>query len=830
MVSQDFRHGIRILARSPGATAVTVFVLALGIGVNTAVFTAYKAMVGRPLDGRNPTELVNIGLVRESGASEAFFSYPDYKAYRDSLRSFSGLLAFRPGRFLLSNTGGLCGKVWKPEKAGLLPSGGSNKESIQSFVVSENYFEVLQATASRGRTFESRHGSAVVLISENYWQGRFASDPDILGKTVHLNGVPVTIVGITPMDFVGTGVGAPGFWVPIGLEPLLNNELAWLEQREQKRYRLVGRLARGVTVDQARAEVELHTAQLRTLHDPKSDAAKPSRALVWPGSPFPLPISYYGGLNLAIALTMCGAAMVLVVAAANAGGLQLARVRSREMELRTRMWLGASRARVMRQLLTESTLPCLLAGILAVFLSWAMLKGGEIWASNLLPVGYRLLVFDITPDPAIFGYVFVVSLAAGILSGIVPALLHSGGAVSSSRTSTASASGRRLQDLLVALQVALSLVLLATGSMFVRSAVRVTDVDPGFDFERMVQVDLQLPPGDRQAGLSEQIRDRFLALPGVTSVSRRRATGGGTASITILPAATGARSQARFAYVESNYFATMGMRLVTGRLSVGESSVVLSESLARQMWPGGESPLGRELRIEAGGGGGENRTFQVAGVVRDVQTGDLDPRSSQEVYLPFLPANAAGSASTHSVTFLIHTNGLPAEVMRALDGTIAQVDRDGSVVATYKPLEEMLRQSPRFLASSMAAGVAFLIGSFGLILALMGIYGTVSYIVALRTREVGIRLAVGAQNRDILGLILREGTRPVWLGLMAGTLIASGLVYVLRGLFFGISGGDSAAVFGGVAVVFLVIGVCASYPPARRAMRVDPVEALRHEG
>jgi predicted permease len=825
MLIQDLRHGVRILARSPGATAVTVFVLALGIGVNTAVFTAYKAMVGRSLDARNPAELVNVALVRESGTSDPSFSYPDYKAYRDSLRTVSGLLAFRPGRFILSNTGGLAGKVWKPENTGLLPADGSNQEFVHSFVVSENYFEVLQIAASRGRTFESGHPSAV-LISENYWLGRFAGDPSIVGKTVHLNGVPVTIAGVTPLDFVGTGMGAPAFWVPIGLEPVLNNEPQWLEQREQRRYRMVGRLAPGVSMEQANAEIALLTAQLRALHDPKSDAARSSRVLVWPGSPFPLPIRHYGGLNLTIALIMSAAAMVLVVAAANAGGLQLARVRSREAELRTRMWLGASRSRVIRQLLTESTLPCLLAGILAVFLSWGMLKGGEIWAADLLPVGYRALVFDVAPDPVIFGYVFAVSLIAGILSGIVPALLHSGGNGSSSRTSTASVSGRRLQDLLVALQVALSLVLLATGSMFVRSAARVMDVDPGFDFARLVQVDVQLPSrgGSQVAALSDQLRDRFLALPGVTSVSRRRAASGGGASTTVAPVA-GARTEARLSYVEPNYFATLGMRLVAGSNgSGGESPVVLSESLARHIWPGGESPLGRELRIRIAG---EDRTFQVAGIVRDIQTGELDLRSSREAYLAFRAPDAAASTA---VTFLIHTNGIPAEVMRAIDGSIAQVDRDGGIVATYKPLEEMLRQSPRFVVSAMAAGVAFLIGSFGLILALMGIYGTVSYIVALRTREVGIRLAVGAQSRDILGLILREGTRPVWLGLVAGTAIASGLVYVLRGIFFGINGADSVVVFAGVAGVFLGIGLCASYPPARRAMRVDPVEALRHDG
>src|ERR1700685_3723202 len=463
-VLQDLRYGARMLYRNAGFSTVAVLALGLGIGVNTAVFTAYKAMVARSLDARDPGAMVNLARVPDSGAADYTFSYPDYEAYRDSLHSFSGLIAFSFEHMRLSSAGGVVSQRTSLAgsaigKLGLLSSGASNAEFASVFAVSENYFKVLGIPALRGRTFGSLSipelvASPSVLISENYWQKRFARDPAVLGKTIHLNDAAVTVVGITPHDFAGASFGVPDFWLPIRLEPLVHADDTWLQNRENQRYRLVGRLASGVPIPHAQAELALLANHLRGLHDPHSDAARPLTALVWPGSPFPLPLKFFRGLELTILLIILAAAMLLGVACANVGSLQLARARSRQNELHTRLSLGAGRLRVIRQLLTESALLGLLGGGAALLFTLAWLKVAVAWAADAFPAGYGTLVFDVAPDLQIFAYVFAISLGAGTLFGLAPAIESSRSALSpASRASTSAVRTRRLQDILIAAQV-----------------------------------------------------------------------------------------------------------------------------------------------------------------------------------------------------------------------------------------------------------------------------------------------------------------------------------------------------------------------------------------
>lgn len=424
-VLQDLRYGIRTLSRNPWSTVITVLSLALGIGVNTAFFTAYHAFVARRLDARNPAEMVNIALIRDSGAAGFAFSYPDYEAYRDSVRALQGLVAFRPARVTLSNAGGMIDQRTAMSgsalgRLGLMTAGASNTEFAQVFIVSENYFAVLGVSAIRGRTFENPtvpgpvpgpvSAAPYVLISENYWQRRFGGDSEIVGKTLQLNGVPVTVIGVTPHDFAGTSVGAPAFWIPLGLEPQINADSNWLRERENGHYRMFGRLAPGVTVAQAKAQTALAADRIRKLHALGTEGAKPATVLVWPGSPFPLPLNYYPGLTDAVLLLMAGAAMILAVAAANAGSLQLARSRSREVELHTRLSLGATRARLIRQLLTENALVGILAGVFAMLVSWGFLKLAVKAFVDGMPVEFMAFVFDVSPSLPVFGYVLLVSL------------------------------------------------------------------------------------------------------------------------------------------------------------------------------------------------------------------------------------------------------------------------------------------------------------------------------------------------------------------------------------------------------------------------------------
>lgn len=840
-LSQDLRYGLRQLGHSWGFTIASVFALAMGIGVNTAVFTAYKAMIARPLDARDPGEMVNLGLTRglthAQGAAIVTFSYPDYEAYRDSVRSFRDVIAFSSEQMSLTDAGGVISQRNALASSGLgrlglLPFGASNAEFARVNVVSENYFTCLGVGVSRGRTFDSVSPS--VLISENYWQSRFASDPAALGKTVRLNGVAVTIVGITPRDFTGTDIAVPDFWLPFSVDPLVHADENRLSNRENPCCRLFARLVPRVGIRQAQAEMTLVAERLRALHDPHSDGAEPATALVWPGSPFPRPLSMMGGLKLTIVLVMLAAGMLLVVACANAGSLQMARARSRQSELRTRLSLGASRPRLLRQLLTESALLGLIAGTVALVFSWALLQIAVTLVAQGLPASEGALVFDVAPDLEIFVYVLGVSLVAGILFGLAPAI-ESSRPAAEGRASTSSVRSRRLQDFLIAAQVSLSLVLTIAGGMLIHSAIHTLTADPGYDSTHVIDLELRFPEAskysaDRRLALVHDLRTRLAALPGVAAITSGRPpefTGFPTAG-----ASVARQSMLYYACVQANYFETLRIPIILGsgfRSAAGqpERSAVLSESAAKQLWPG-ENPVGRSVRLGATDDRAhpasellaEGPAYLVIGVARDTSGAQFDGGDAKRVYLP-LPED-----QLQKYPILLRTQSDPAQVMRAID--LAVSSTDSNLIATSSTLDELLRLSPLFTASSIAAAIASTLGLLGLLLASLGIHGTVSYIVVLRTREVGIRIAIGAKKRDILGLILGESTRPVLVGLLIGMLLSVGASCLLRGLLYGLPTVDGIS-FAGVSLLFLSIALLAAYPPARRAMRVDPVVALRYE-
>jgi predicted permease len=851
---QDLRYALRQVRRNPGFTAAAVLALAIGIGVNTAVFTAYKTMVARPLDARDPGQMVNITLVRDSGASIFTFSYPDYEAYRDSVHSFSDVIAVSAEHMSLSNAGGIVRRPTAGSESGLgilgLPSSpASNAEFASVYVVSENYFKVLGIPLLRGRAFESVGipelvASPSVLISGNYWQKRFARDPTVLGKTIHLNGAAVTVVGITPHDFVGTSVGAPDFWLPLCLEPLVHADSNWLRDRENQRFRLFARLIPGVSMSRAQAEVSIVANHLRSLHDPRSDAARPATVLLSRGSPFPLPLKMYRGLILTILLIMSAAGMVLVIACANVACLELARARSRQPELHTRLSLGASRLRIVSQLLTESALLGLLAGVIALPFTWALLRLAVVLAAEELPPD-ATLVFDVTPDLHIFAFVFAISLVSGILFGLTPAIESSRSRLSSAvRGGTSPARSRRIQNVLIAMQVALSLVLMIAGSMLIRSSIKSLKMETGYDSKHVVDLNFQFPEGSkygvtRKIALAHQLRMRIAMLPGVVAITSARAPDDNSFRTAAIPlhreklSAQNGQSILHYTYIQENYFQALSIPLLAGHsfqahaAAQSEHSVILSESAARHLWPG-QNPMGRGLRLGATDERVHNQSelvpdgpaYQVIGIARDTRGVEFDGSDSRQVYLP-LPENGLPD---HPI--LIRTKSDPAQVIRAINPVISSIDPDLTV--TSLTLDEMLRRSAPFISSRLSAAVASVVGLIGLGLAAMGICGTVSYIVVLRTREVGIRMALGAQKREILGLILRESTRPVFAGLLAGMLGAAGACYLLRGVLYGLDTVDAIS-FLGVSLLFLAIALLAAYPPSRRAMRVDPMVALRYE-
>lgn len=852
-ILQDLRYGARMLFRNAGFTAIAIFALALGIGVNTTAITFYKAVFGRPLDAWNPRTMVNLALIHQSGSTDSWFSYPDYQAYRDHLHSFSGLIAVSNDRLTLSRAGGVLSQHNAAAgslmgKLGLLPSQIGDTEFATTFDVSENYFSTLGVSSIRGRTFNAGDeatlaASPSVLISENYWQKRFAGDPSVLGKVVQLNGVPFTIIGITPHDFVGTGIATPDFWLPISLVPLVHPDGSWLRDRENECCRLFARLAPGISVDKAQAEMTLLANYLRTLHDPHSELSKPVTAVVWPGSPFPG--NALKQLRFAILLIMTAVGMVLVIACANVASLQLARAASRQGELRLRLSLGASRRRLVRQLLTESALLGVLSGLVALLFSWALVKVSiAIFAADI-PAEYGTLVVHVTPDLGIFAYVLAISLIASLLFGLAPALESSRSALPSSLKANASTSptrSRRLRDFLIAAQVAVSLVLMIAGSILIHSSIHLLTTDPGFENKHVVDLELQFPEGPkydvhRRLASVRELRNRLAGVPGVAAISSGCSPDSGcvrTAAVSIngeKPSPHNTQAVLYYTFVQPNYFQTLSIPLLSGRgfvpqVDQPEPSVILSQSAASQLWPN-QNPIGRTLRLGTDGqyhfknqALPDGPAYQVIGVARDTLGMQLDGGDSQLIYLP-LPEE-------HSQDFpiLIRTNSDPTQFIEALSSIMLSVDPD--MLAMSATLEQMLHTTERFFIFAIAAAIASIVGILGLLLASMGIFGTVSYIVVLRTREVGIRIALGAKKRDILGLMLRESTRPVFAGLLVGVTLSIGTSYLLRGILYGVNVVDSVS-FVGVSLLFLAIALFATYLPSRRAMRVDPVVALRYE-
>lgn len=547
----------------------------------------------------------------------------------------------------------------------------------------------------------------------------------------------------------------------------------------------------------------------------------------------------YGTLLFAILLIMVAAAMILVVACANVGSLQLARARSRENELQTRLSLGASRSRLIRQLLTESLLLSLIAGGAALLITWALLRIGVVETSRMLPWEFGSLYYDVTPDLRIFAYVSAISFVAAILLGLVPAMESSRGALSGAvRYATASLRRRRIQDFLVAAQVALSLVLLIAAGLLIRSSVRALNAENGYEAKSVIDLSIQFPDRSiytsaRRMVLMDQLRTRLEVLPGITAV-----TGGRP------PNDPGFRTIARslddapeetilyYTFVQDNYFATLGIPMfeghsIEGRGGLPEHSIVLSQSAAARLWPG-RNPIGRSLRL----GPVDERVhsdselhadgaaWQVVGVARDTRGVGFDDNESRRIYLPLSADQIAKQP------LLIRIRSGPTQAIRAIGPALSSVDPD--LPATASTLADMLRLTARVASAGTAAIIAFSVGLFGVLLALMGIYGTVSYIVALRTREMGIRIAIGAGKREVLLLILRESTRPVVAGLLSGMLLALGASRLLRGLLFGLPSVDAVS-FIGVSLLFLAVALAASWPPAWRATRVDPAVALRHE-
>jgi len=847
---QDTRFGLRMLAKNPGLTALAVFALAVGIAVNTAVFTAFNAAALRPIQATDPGRIVAVYRSAVGEENVGAFSYPDYLYYRERNRSFEGLFAASGTDVSMSELASASGRNEPPGGITALlgirffEQLGGTAELGRAAMVSENYFSTLGINPAMGRSFAAAEPSPVVMLSYNFWARRFRPDPTLVGKTLKLNGKPFTVIGITPKDFIGTYQNAPSVWLPMSAFQLLEPGRDSLHNANDQCCAIYGRLKSGVTKEQAQAEMAVLAEQVRRSYPAGSMNSKPFTISVEPASPFGAHPSREALTMLAALLSAVG--LVLLIACANVAGLQLARSAARRKEIGMRLALGASRGRLIQQLLTEASLLAVLAGGGGLLASWFAEWLLETSVAASLPPVWGFLAINVNPDIRVFAYTLTISLVTGILFGLAPALEASTLNLASvwkeeGASFAGKLRGRRLRRFFIAAQVAICLVLLIAAGLLARGSARAVRLDPGFETKKILALDFEIPPGlgydsAKMGATVHRMVERFKTVPGVKEVAEGRVPlGGGLRSTKVFldPSARQSNAPAPefyYSYVSPNYFETLTIPIVRGRAFTAEEArasapvTVISEATAAKLWPGLDS-IGKHVTLDASKQyhgsdepfpGGES--FQVIGVSRDMRSAWLNEIDPGFVALPLPPA--------HYGDVMVRAQNDPNGLMEAI-GREAKT-ADPNVIVYAETMDRLMTLNPGFVISRVAAVFSTAIGLLGLLLAAVGIYGMVSYAVVQRTHEVGVRMALGARQSDVLRLILRQSARPVAIGLLVGLVGSVAVSRLLSSLLFGISSLDPVA-FGGVSLFLMAVALLACYLPARRATNVDPMVALRYE-
>ncbi len=831
----DIRYGIRMLAKARGFTAVAVLTLALGIGANTAIFTLIDALLLRPLPGvRDPQELV---LVAGRGdSSSASFTYPHYVQLCEECRSFSGLFASA-----------------RIDKRRLLVTGaGGRTESIQAQAVSANFFEVLGVPIAFGRSLMPSDGQAgdsppVAVISYGFWQRCFGFDPTAVGRWITLDDIPFTIVGVAPRGFRGFEVGRnPDLWWPVQMVPSVEGQKDILTDRGFTWLQIMGRLTPGVTREQAYAEMR---GIYRRIIDEESvrwrlSAEQRQRRLE---ERFELQAGGAGSTALGqefrrpLVLLMVMVSLVLLVACANLAGLLLARGATRHHELSTRLALGASRWTLSRQLIAESLLLAAAGGVLGLLVA----QWGVLLVAGYLPGYGRTIVLELTPDLRVLAFTFLVSAATGVLSGLVPAWRGSRidlAATLKDRTArgTGTGPGQRWNKLLVVSQLALSGCLLTGAGLFVRTVQKLNALDCGFNREHLVTFELEVGKDASHAqrmNLCRQVLQRLESLPGVRSAglsSTRSLTGadGGWGSWKVVVdgagAALGEGVEARSVCVTPRYFETMGIPLLRGRefLPQDESAphaggtspvppvAIVDEALARRLF-GNDDPVGRHLRSL-------NRPMpllEIVGVARNVRHYGLREQPTINLY------NVETNYYRGCLFFYVRTSTSPLALAPGIRKIVREIDPTVGV-AGLRTMREVV--DDHLYQDRLISHLTSFFSLCALALACLGLYGTLSYTVARRTQEMGVRMALGAQPGDVLSLVVRQGMVLVVTGCAIGLALALALTRLIASQLYGVTSVDPLT-FIGVGLVLLTTALLACYLPARRAARIDPMVALRCE-
>ncbi|MFN2507499.1 MAG: ABC transporter permease [Chthoniobacterales bacterium] len=803
---QDIRYGLRMLAKSRGVTAVAVISLALGIGANSAVFSVINAVLLKALPYHQPETLVLAwGDYQKEGIHRGQVSSTDVADWRARNHVFEEISTYASFRPVLAGNG-------EPER-------------IPGAQVGDGFFDVMRGQPLLGRVFtpeEQQEGKDyVAVLSYGLWQRRFAGDPNIVGKTLMLSGRPYSVIGVMPADFQSLPKGLldnpAEFYRPVAEPP---DE----KERASRHLRAIARLKPGVTIEQAQTEMSLIAPQLEQEH-PTTNAGGGVRLVS-------LRDELVGGVRPALLMLFAAVAFLLLIACANVGNLLLARSIARHKEVAIRAALGAGRARLVRQFLTESVLLALAGGVLGLF--------GAVWGTTLiqaLAVSVYPLLGPITLDARVLGFTCVVSLLTGVLFGCAPALrasradlnetLNDGG-----RTPGAASTRSPLRSSLVVIEVALALVLLIAAGLLIKSMLRLQGVDPGFKPERLVTMNVWLPHAKYPKapdwnGFYDRMLQRLHELPGVdaaglTSVlpvsenfDKR------TIEVEGQPRGPGEHPDVDNYIVTPDYVRAMSIQLLRGRNITAQDTAdaplaaLVSEALARKVWPG-EEALGKRVRFYNLDPVEQRPWRTVVGVVGDVKQYGLDTPGTAALYVP-LP-----QMPTSSLTLVVRTRAEPANMVAAIRREILALDPDQAVfnIAT---MEQLLSDSTSLRRLSML--LLGLFAGLALILAAVGIYGVLAQSVAQRTHEIGIRMALGAQTRDVLGLVVGHGMTLTMIGIVTGVVGALGLTRLITTLLFGV-GANDLGTFLGISLLLLMVSFLACYLPARRAARLDPMKAL----
>ena len=794
---QDLVYALRWLRKNRGFTVLAVLMLAVGIGVNTAMFSVINAVLLQPLPFAEPDRIV---WMNESGPEikNRQLSYPNFLDWRRRNQIFESMSLFRGWSVNLTGTD-------KPE-------------NLDARGVTSDYFKVMRATPVLGRDFtpedDQPGAAAVTIISYGFWQQRFAGDPNIVGKQILLEDQPHTIIGVAPSDF--THHGPPPLWVLLG-------PLNWKERDVRIAGNVIARLKPGVTIDQARAEMNRISQQLRQEH-PVANAGADIVNVV------SLQESITGRVTVALKILFVAVALVLLIACANVANLLLARAATRRKEFAVRAALGASRFRLVRQMLVESLVLAFAGGVLGLMLAtWTMALLSRV-AHETVPRMHGLAI-----NGKILTFNLAVSLLTGVLFGVLPALrssrtdLHE--TLKDSSSTTTDTTGKKLRGTLVVAEVALSVALLVGAGLLVKSLVRLFQADNGFDPTGVLTMELKVSR-NRGRNLPElsrllhQVLQGVQAQAGVEKAALSAAVpgldNGWQNDIAVEgegPRKKGELINVDWSIVSADYFQTMKIPLLRGRTFTqdedeqGKPVVLVDENLARRFWPS-EEALGKHIKYDSA------TPHEIIGIVPAVKTYGSEATPLIRIYTPM------GRAPQRNATLSIRANNVDAKTLTAaVMRTVHEIDKD-LPLAEVATLDDILARESS--TRRFNTGLFSVFAALALALAVTGVYGVLSYSVSQRTHEVGIRMALGAGRRDVLRLFMQQGMRLVLLGLVIGLGGAFVLARLMSSLLFGVSANDKVT-FVVVALGLTIVGVCACYLPARRATKVDPLVALRYE-